>query len=57
VSSERGEIKTHWTWEEWKSRRAGLKAVTDLISPEPARRKHSSSDRRLRRAYGGKRAP
>ena len=57
MSSERGEIKTHWTWEEWKSRRAGLKAVTDLISPEPARRKHGSSDRRLRRAYGGKRAP
>lgn len=51
------EIKTTWTWEEWKARRPALKAVTDRVSPAPSRRTHSSSDRRLRAAFGGKRAP
>ena len=57
MSSRRIEIKKHWTWEEWQARRAALKALTDRISPEPARRRQSSSDHRLRRAFGGKRAP
>ena len=50
-------LKIRWTWEEWKAGRAALKAITDKITPEPIRRKESSSDRRLKAAYGGKRAP
>ncbi|MBL8026790.1 MAG: hypothetical protein JNL74_10290 [Fibrobacteres bacterium] len=51
------EMKTSWTWEEWMSSRATRKAIADKYGPPVTRRKESSSDRRLRKAFNGERAP
>ena len=51
------ELKTHWTWEEWQAQRAATKAITDKVSPKPCRCAESSSDKRLRAAFDGLRAP
>jgi len=50
-------LKTKWTWEEWLGSRAATRAVSDKISPAPCRRNESSSDKRLRAAFGGERYP
>ena len=55
--SSTGKIKTNWTWEEWQRSRKARRAVTDRITPLPVRRKRSSSDKRLRKAFGGQRGP
>ena len=50
-------LKTHWTWEEWQAQRAATKAMTDKVSAQPCRRSESSSDKHLRAAFDGLRAP
>jgi hypothetical protein len=45
-------LKTKWTWEEWKASRAATRAVSEMASPG-----ESSSDKRLRAAFDGERAP
>lgn len=50
-------IKTDWTWEEWQESRAARRAATAKIGPPVTRRRESSSDRRLRRAFDGERGP
>ncbi len=50
-------LKTSWTWEEWQASRAARKAVSARLGPPVTRRKESSSDRRLRRAFQGDRGP
>jgi len=50
-------LKTKWTWEEWLASRAATRAATEKASPGPCRRAESSSDRRLRAAFGGERFP
>jgi hypothetical protein len=49
-------MKVSWSWEEWQARRAAVRSVTSRVGPD-CRRKESSSDKRLRNAFGGKRAP
>lgn len=48
----------HITWEEWK---AGREAKRDTLRryglDSPSRRSSSASDKRLLKAFGGKRAP
>lgn len=51
------EIKVHWTWQEWQAERVARKAITSKVGPAVCRRKEGSSDKRLRRAFDGKRAP
>ena len=50
-------LKTDWTWEEWQQSRAARRAVTARVGPPVTRRRESSSDRRLRKAFGGERGP
>lgn len=50
-------MKTKWTWEEWLAERSERKALSDRITPDPIRRTQSSSDRRLKKAFHGKRGP
>ncbi len=50
-------LKTDWTWEEWLASRAQRRAVARRIDPPVVRRKESSSDARLRPAFGGERGP
>lgn len=50
-------LKTDWTWEEWRQSRAVRRAVAERIGPAVTRRKESSSDSRLRRAFQGQRGP
>jgi len=46
------------TWEEWKAgREAKRETLRKLGLDSPSRRSSSSSDKRLRKAFGGKRAP
>jgi hypothetical protein len=45
------------TWEEWQSKRPALREQTLRLGPPITRRKESSSDPRLRKAFNGKRAP
>ena len=46
------------TWEEWKAgREAKRESLRRLGLDSPSRRSASSSDRRLRKAFGGKRFP
>ena len=46
------------TWEEWKAGRAAKReALRRLGLDAPSRRSESTADRRLRAAFGGKRAP
>ena len=50
-------FKVSWTWEEWQQSRAQRRKISKQISPAETRRKKSSSDRRLRAAFSGRRAP
>jgi hypothetical protein len=50
-------LKTSWTWEEWQRSRALRRAISEKIGPTEIRRIKSSSDRRLRAAFSGRRAP
>lgn len=50
-------LKTAWTWEEWQASRPARRAAAARIGPLTTRRKASSSDRRLRAAFSGKRGP
>jgi len=52
-----GKLKTTWTWEEWQRSRKARRAATDRITPLSVRRKRSSSDKRLRAAFNGRRGP
>ena len=46
------------TWDEWKAARAAKReALRRLGLDAPSRRSESTSDRHLRAAFGGKRAP
>ncbi len=46
------------TWDEWKAARAAKReALRRLGLDAPSRRSESTSDRRLRAAFGGERAP
>lgn len=46
------------TWEEWKAGRAAKREVLRKLGLDaPSRRNTSSSDKHLRRAFKGKRAP
>ena len=46
------------TWEEWKAARAAKRETLRRLGlAAPSRRSESTSDRRLRRAFEGERAP
>ena len=46
------------TWDEWKAARAAKReALRRLGLDAPSRRRESTSDTRLRAAFGGERAP
>ncbi len=46
------------TWEEWKAgREAKRETLRKLGLDSPSRRSSSSSDKRLHKAFGGKRVP
>ena len=46
------------TWEEWKASRAAKRETLRRLGLDaPSRRSESTSDRRLRQAFGGERAP
>ena len=46
------------TWEEWKAARAAKRETLRKLGLDaPSRRSESTSDRRLRAAFGGGRAP
>ena len=46
------------TWEEWKAARAAKRETLRRLGLDaPSRRSESTSDRRLRRAFDGERAP
>jgi len=55
--SSTADVKIAWTWVEWQRSRKARRAATDRIAPYPVRRKSSSSDKRLRAAFGGRRGP
>jgi hypothetical protein len=50
-------LKISWTWEEWQKSRARRRAISQQIGPPIVRRLKSSSDKRLRAAFSGKRVP
>jgi len=50
-------FKVSWTWEEWQKSRALRRAIALKSGPPIVRRRTSSSDRRLRAAFSGNRAP
>lgn len=50
-------MKTSWTWEEWMASRPARQALARSIGPAVIRRKRSSSDRRLKALFDGRRAP
>lgn len=50
-------MKTEWTWEEWQATRPVRRALSAQIAPQGSERPASSSDRRLRAAYAGRRGP
>lgn len=50
-------LKVSWTWEEWQASRAARRAVAQRVGAKVTRRGESSSDRRLRRTFGGQRGP
>lgn len=46
------------TWEEWKAGRAAKRETLRKLGLDvPSRRRASSSDKHLRKAFGGKRVP
>ena len=57
MRSKKSELKTSWGWEEWLGSRAARRAVANRVGPPVVRRESSSSDRRLRKAFGGQRGP
>jgi hypothetical protein len=50
-------LKVSWTWEEWRQSRAARRERTRAIGGDSCRRAESSSDKRLRAAFDGARAP
>ena len=52
-----GTLKTEWTWEEWQASRARRRAVAAKIGPPIVRRRESSADSKLRKAFDGERGP
>jgi len=56
MSSE-SQIKYCWTWEEWRKSRADRRAVALRFGPSITRRKSSSSDKRLKSTFQGRRGP
>ena len=50
-------LKTDWTWDEWQASRAARRAASARVGPPVTRRRESSSDRRLRAAFNGRRGP
>ncbi len=50
-------LKTSWTWDEWLRSRILRKTISEQSGPPEIRRRKSSSDRRLRAAFAGRRAP
>ena len=46
-----------WTWEEWQNSRALRRELSEKFGPAEIRRAKSSSDKRLRAAFSGRRAP
>jgi hypothetical protein len=49
--------KTSWTWEEWQAGRAARRALSLRVGRPVCRREEGSSDRRLKAAFDGLRAP
>jgi len=56
MSSE-SRIKCRWTWEEWRKSRAERRAIALRFGPQVTRRKSSSSDKRLKSTFQGRRGP
>jgi hypothetical protein len=52
-----GSVKTDWTWEEWQESRQARREVSARVAPGSVRRKESSSDSKLRKAFDGERGP
>ena len=50
-------IKIRWSWEEWQLSRAARREASVKVGPPITRRRESSSDKRLRAAFNGKRGP
>ena len=50
-------VMTQWTWEEWQAGRQARREASLRVGKPVCRRQESSSDRRLRAAFGGQRAP
>ena len=46
-----------YTWEQWQAGRAERRRLGNLVAPSVIRRPESSSDKRLRAAFGGERGP
>ena len=46
-----------YTWEQWQAGRAERRRLGNLVAPPVIRRPESSSDKRLRAAFGGERGP
>lgn len=45
------------TWEQWQAGRDKRRRLGELVAPPVIRREESSSDQRLREAFGGQRGP
>ncbi|MDD4018202.1 MAG: hypothetical protein PHV28_09675 [Kiritimatiellae bacterium] len=50
-------VRTKWTWEEWLAGRQALRELARRVGAPACRRQESSSDKRLRAAFDGGRAP
>jgi prepilin-type N-terminal cleavage/methylation domain-containing protein len=50
-------VKTQWTWDEWQAGRLARREFSLRVGQPVCRRTESSSDRRLRAAFDGERAP
>lgn len=50
-------VKTQWTWEQWQAGRQARRELSLRVGNPVCRRNESSSDRRLRAAFNGERAP
>ncbi|MDD4101079.1 MAG: hypothetical protein PHU80_00415 [Kiritimatiellae bacterium] len=50
-------VRTKWTWEEWLAGRQARRELARRIGMPVCRRQESSSDKRLRAAFDGERAP
>ena len=57
-SERRSAAPIRLTWDEWKAARAAKRETLRRLGlDKPSRRSESTSDRRLRQAFGGERAP